>query len=73
MRMIEIASNSEKKLEGDAKSEMSSLIARLSKTKEILGDRDFKLDFDRYKSAIAKHESGGQAYLARNDDAGKKR
>lgn len=50
----------------------ATLVARLKKTKEVIGDRNFNLDIDRYKAAIAKHESGGQAYLARNDETGKR-
>ncbi|MDQ1344360.1 MAG: hypothetical protein QG650_1081 [Patescibacteria group bacterium] len=51
---------------------LKSAIARLSKTVEILGNKDYGLDLDRYKAAIAKHESGGMGYFARNDDAGKR-
>ncbi|MFZ3232633.1 MAG: NlpC/P60 family protein [Patescibacteria group bacterium] len=51
---------------------LKSAIGRLSKTLEILGGKDFGLDLDRYKAAIAKHESGGMSYFARNDDAGRK-
>jgi cell wall-associated NlpC family hydrolase len=72
-RMIEIAKKYLTTLPTESVDEMKSLISRLEKTKEIVGNKDFKLDFDRYKTAIAKHESGGQAYLARNDSAGKSR
>jgi hypothetical protein len=72
-RMIEIAEKYEKSAEGDDKNLLTSLISRLKKTKEVLGDRNIGLDFDRYKSAIAKHESGSLGYLARNDEEGKKR
>lgn len=72
-RMISIAETYEKKAEGEEKSMFATLLARLRKTKEVMGDRNFNLDIDRYKSAIAKHESGGMAYLARNDEAGKAR
>ncbi len=51
---------------------LKSAIGRLSKTLEILGNKDFGLDLDRYKAAIAKHESGGMSYFARNDDAGRR-
>lgn len=51
---------------------LKSAIARLSKTLEIIGGKDFGIDLDRYKAAIAKHESGGMGYFARNDDAGRK-
>lgn len=72
-RMITLSESYEKKAEGDEKTMFANLTARLRKTKEVLGDRNYALDIDRYKSAIAKHESGGQAYLARNDEAGKAR
>ncbi len=71
--MIVISETYGQKAEGDEKTMFANLTARLRKTKEVLGDRNFNIDFDRYKAAIAKHESGGQAYLARNDEAGKSR
>lgn len=51
---------------------LASAISRLSKTLEIIGGKDFGIDLDRYKAAIAKHESGGMGYFARNDDNGRK-
>lgn len=51
---------------------LRTAIARLSKTVEIFGNNDYGLDLDRYKASIAKHESGGMGYFARNDDAGRK-
>lgn len=51
---------------------LKSAVVRLEKTLEILGGKDFGLDLDRYKAAIAKHESGGMSYFARNDDAGRR-
>lgn len=71
-RMIEVAGKYEKTSEGEQKELLTSLIARLTKTKEILGDRNVGVDIDRYKAAIARHESGGQGYFARNDDLGRK-
>lgn len=71
-RMIEVAGKYEKTSEGEQKELLTSLIARLTKTKEILGDRNVGIDIDRYKVAIARHESGGQGYFARNDDLGRK-
>lgn len=52
---------------------LKSAIARLSKTLDVFGGKDFGIDIDRYKAAIAKHESGGMGYFARNDDAGRRR
>lgn len=72
-RMIELSDKYFAKSEGAEKEMFGNLSARLKKTKEVLGDRNIGLDLDRYKAAIAKHESGGQAYLARNDEAGKAR
>lgn len=72
-RMIELTDKHLAKAEGAEKDIFTNLAARLKKTKEVLGDRNIGLDLDLYKSAIAKHESGGQAYLARNDEAGKAR
>lgn len=72
-RMISISESYEKKAEGDEKVMFENLTTRLRKTKEILGDKNYQLDLDRYKSAIAKHESEGRGYFARNDDKGKER
>lgn len=72
-RMISISEWYEKKTEGDEKVMFENLTTRLRKTKEILGDKNYQLDLDRYKSAIAKHESEGRGYFARNDDKGKER
>lgn len=47
-------------------------ITRLTKTKEIIWDKDFDFDWDKYKEAIASHESGG-SYFARNDNLGRKK
>jgi hypothetical protein len=73
VRMIGIADTNGKKAEGKEKSLYENLATRLKKTKEVIGDRNYDIDIDRYKAAIAKHESGGQAYLARNDGEGKRR
>ncbi len=55
------------------KAELTVTIERLKKTLEIIGDKDLPIDFERYKRAIAAHESGGMWYFARNDKEGKKR
>ena len=71
----ELASlKSENKIEDKETIELTSLaIERLKNTLKIFEGKDIKgLDIDRYKSAIAAHESGGMIYFARNDDYGKR-
>lgn len=72
-RMIDIARKYETSVNNGEEKSFQALMARLSKTAELIKDKNFSLDFDRYKGAIAKHESGGQGYFARNDTAGKER
>lgn len=47
-------------------------IARLTKTKDILGDKEINFDWDKYKEYIAAHESGWN-YYARNDNLWRKK
>jgi cell wall-associated NlpC family hydrolase len=72
-RMLDRAKKYETEAKNEEKKPLQDLITRLSKTAELLKDKNFSLDFDRYKGAIAKHESGGKGYFARNDEDGKKR
>ncbi|MDD2565812.1 MAG: hypothetical protein PHZ26_01805 [Candidatus Gracilibacteria bacterium] len=52
--------------------ELNLVIKRLSKTLEIIGNKEFNFDWDSYKLSISKVESCG-LYTARNDNLGKKK
>lgn len=52
--------------------ELQLVINRLTRTLDIIWNKEFNFDWDKYKASIARSESGWM-YNARNDDIGKRK